>query len=214
MTKAPKPSKADLVPVDWEAMEPHFRAGLLSYKQLGDRFGVTPAGILKHFRKLRITRDLKARIHAKAQEQVNAAAVNAEVNKASEASTIAANANLLTSITLGQRHLTDQGVALVRRLMTELDTTMEAPEVFGQVHDLLAAGEDPDPAQLRRLADLVSSLPEREKVARGLVESMNRAIAGQRRVYGMDQEQKSAEDADSFENLRDEAEAMLGRLKP
>lgn len=211
---AHKPKKADLVPIDWEAIEPHFRAGILSYAQMATRFGVSGAGILKHFRALNITRDLKARIQAKAQEVVNASVVNATVNAATETETISANANLLANITLGQRYWSDKTRDLIGRLIDELNTTMDAPEVFGQVHALLAAGEDPDAAQLNALAKLVSSLPDRERTARGLVESMGRAILLQRRVYGMDSDQKSADDADSFESLRDEAQKMLGRLKP
>lgn len=202
-------------PVDWEAMEPHFRAGILSYRQLADRFNVAPSAIVKHFSKRGITRDLKARIQAKAAEKVNAAAVNAAVNAEAkaitEAVTVEANATLVATVALGQRRLADKTVKVIGSLLDELEATIDAPEVFGQVHGLLAAGEDPDTAQLQRIADLVSSLPERTKLASTLVESVNRAIAGQRRVYGMDDDQKSADTVDSFENLLDRAEHMLAK---
>lgn len=205
--------QSDLAPVDWEAMEPHFRAGILSYRQLGARFGCAPSAIVKHFDKLGVTRDLRARINAKAQEQVNAAAVNAKVNAPSEKDTVDANANLLATVTIGQRGLTDKGVKIISSLLNELELTIDAPETLGQVHDLLAAGEEPDLAQLKRVAELVSSLPERVGLAGRLIESLNRAIMGQRKVYRMDEDQKSADDSDSFENLLDMANGMLGRLK-
>lgn len=190
-------------PVDWEAIEPHFRAGIRSYRSIAAEFDVTPAAILKHFKKRGITRDLKARILAKAQEEVNAAAVNALVNKAAEPAIIAANASLVAGVHLAHRAGSTEARELVAALLAEARAAIHAPEVFAQVYDVLANGEDAEHGKLRELAELVTSLPARAKVMKDLLECLTRVVTIERLAYGMDDKQKSAEDADSFETLRD-----------
>ena len=194
---------------DWDAIEPHYRAGILTYAQLSAKFNVSAPAILKHFRRANVTRDLQGKIRAKAQDVVNAAEVNKQrrsVNQiASEAAVVDANASVLAEVAMTQRHWSRKAMEVVTGMLDELERTMEAPEVFAQVHAALAVGEDPDPKVLNALASLVSSLPEREKVARGLIESLHRTINTQRLVFGMDERQKPIEDADSYETLLDAA---------
>lgn len=217
MTKAPKPKKADLVPIDWERVEAQYRAGILSVREIGRINGCSHTAIQQRATECGWSRDLKAKIQAKADELLAKQAVATTLatgNPASEKAIIDVGGAQLAAISMQQRFWMDKAVKIAGRMMAELEGTMDAPEVFAQVHDRLLAGEDPDVNQMRHLAALVAGLPERERVFRGLVESLNRAVGGQRRVYGMDQDQKSADDSDSFENLRDEAEAMLARLNP
>jgi hypothetical protein len=46
--------------IDWEEMEPDWRAGIISKKQLSKQYGVSRAAIDKHWAKLGIERDLAA----------------------------------------------------------------------------------------------------------------------------------------------------------
>lgn len=218
MTK-PKPKAADLVPIDWDVIEPHFRAGLLTYKELAGRFGVSASAIFKHFDKLNIKRDLLPRIQARTQEKLNAsvaaASGNAERGNAegkrrldpfTEKVTVEATAELMARVWLGHRTASDDALEMVNALLVELRLTMQAPEVFAQVQDILACSAEPqegDVDKLRTMAELVASLPQREKVARGILESMHRAMTMQRLAYGMDDKQKPPEASDSFESLRD-----------
>lgn len=206
----------DLVPIDWERVESDYRAGILSVREIAKRAGCSHPAINKRATRDGWTRDLDAKIKAKTAELVTRQAVTTKQfppSKVSEKDTVEANANLLATVTIGQRGLTDKSVRLIATLMNELELAIDAPETLGQVHDLLAAGEEPDLTQLKRVAELVTSLPERVSLAGRLVESLNRAIMGQRKVYRMDEDQKSADDSDSFENLLDMANGMLGRLK-
>lgn len=207
---------SDLAPIDWERVEADYRAGILSVREIAKLAGCTHGAINKRASRDGWTRDLAAKIKAKTAELVSREAVSTKQyppSLISEKDTVAANAQLLAAVTIGQRNLTDKGVKIIGSLMNELELAIDAPETLGQVHDLLAAGEEPDLAQLKRVAELVSSLPERVGLAGRLIESLNRAIMGQRKVYRMDEDQKSADDSDSFENLLDMANGMLGRLK-
>ena len=114
----------DLKPVDWAAVEPHFRAGIRSLKSMGVEFGVTPAAIIKHFRKRGVTRDLKARIVAQAQAKVNAAVVNEAVNANGvhqERAIVDANANVLASVQIAHRTDIARARKLARKLLAELE---------------------------------------------------------------------------------------------
>lgn len=76
--------QSDLTPVNWAAIEPHYRAGIRSLRSLKAEFGVSPSAISKHFDKRGVKRDVKARVHFEAQRKVDRAAVNTKVNAEGE----------------------------------------------------------------------------------------------------------------------------------
>jgi hypothetical protein len=57
--------------VDWDALEPHYRAGIRTFKDLGAEFGVSDAGIIKHAKRYGWTRNLKGKIQALAEKKVS-----------------------------------------------------------------------------------------------------------------------------------------------
>jgi hypothetical protein len=68
-----KPGEA----VDYEAIEPLYRAGILSLKEIGLMYDITAAGILKHARKQKPPweRDIEARVQARANTKVREALI-------------------------------------------------------------------------------------------------------------------------------------------
>lgn len=215
--------KSDLAPIDWERVEASYRAGVMSVREIAKAAGCSHTAIQLRARENGWSRDLKAKTRAKAEEILakrELAKANLPVTPklatgkpATEKAIIDAGGAQLANVVIFQRGGSDKTTSLMLRLLTELEQTMNAPEVFGQVHDALLATGEADVDQMRRLAELVSSLPDRANTAVKLVDGWNRAVLGQRRVYGMDEDQKAVDDADSFENLLDMANGMLGRLK-
>lgn len=190
MAKA-KPS--ELTPVDWEAMEPHFRAGLLTYKQLEARFGVTPAGIIKHFRKKGITRDLKERILAKARDKVNAAMVVSEtVNAVTESAIVEAGSNIVAGVELAQREGSTFARENAMALLREVAATIQTPEVFGQIHAILVNPGEEDLPRLREFTEFVAGTPQRIKAYKDALEALDRAFLMERRSFGMDSDDGGA----------------------
>jgi len=57
--------------IDWDAIEPHYRAGIRTFKDLGAEFGVSDAGIIKHAKRFGWTRNLKGKIQALAEKKVS-----------------------------------------------------------------------------------------------------------------------------------------------
>lgn len=64
--------------VDWDAVEPHYRAGIRSLRDIGEEFGCSDAAIVKHATKNAWTRNLKAKVDAKADAKLAAALVATE----------------------------------------------------------------------------------------------------------------------------------------
>ncbi len=109
---------------DWEAIERDYRCGVMSLKAIGSAHGVSDAGIIKHARKEGWSRDLRAKIRAKADAKVSADAVSAEVRtltKVSENQIVEANAELQVRIRREQRGDIQRMRALVVRFIKELE---------------------------------------------------------------------------------------------
>src|SRR6202000_2115859 len=64
--------------VDWDALKPHYCAGVRSLKDIGGEFSCSDAAIVKHAKKEGWTRNLAAKIQEKADAKVAAALVAQE----------------------------------------------------------------------------------------------------------------------------------------
>lgn len=182
-----------LMPVNWAAIEPHYRAGIRSLRDMGAEFGVTPAGIRKHFKARGVLRDLKARIHYDAQEKVNRAAVNALVDAqgvvnraATEGAIIDAASNVLAHVQIAHRRDIGRARARVLALFAELDEMCDRPDLHAMVHLALSDPDDKRIGALYDMAALVASLPARTKIMKDLAEVLTRLIGAEREAFGLD----------------------------
>ena len=122
MSEKAKPAR-----VDWDALEPHYRAGIRALKDIGKQFEVSAPAIVQHAKKNGWTRNLKAKIKAKADAKVaaamlNEAVLNGQVNakaKVNEALTVEVESEVQARIRLSQRKDIGKGRALVNSLMAE-----------------------------------------------------------------------------------------------
>lgn len=196
-------------PVDWDAIEPHYRAGVLSFRELGEKFEVSPAGIVKHAKRHGWTRNLEGKIRAKADAKVNAALVNAEVNAkraATEQATIEVNADAIATIRLGHRKDIRTGRELVAKLLAELTGITERPDLIDELQhallaeDLAGAVDDIDikaakgrAERLRDALDRVAGIGGRIAGVKGLAEAMKNLIALERQAWNIDQDEGDRE---------------------
>lgn len=199
MTKAPKPSKADLVPVDWQAIEPHWRAGIRTPTAISKQFGVSRAAIIKHARKHGWERDLRPDITAKADRIVASSAVTQDWPEVvtpkvtpeplfTDAQITEAGAQQLAMVQLGHREDIAMLRSIIRGLARELSLTIDAPERFGMIYDALSNPSEPAIAALRDMADLINSLPARTKIAKDLADALHKCIGMEREAFGLDTE--------------------------
>ena len=177
--------------VDWEAIERDYRAGVKPLRQIADETGVSPAGILKKAKRLEWSRDLNAKIQAKAEELVNNAVVNEsgkQLDVFTEKQVVFENAAQTAQVRLSQRRDISRLRTIITAQMEELEAS-SGPEQASLLRELGDRMREEDDSGRDRLNDVyraVISLPERSKVAKQLAETLRIAIDLERREFGMD----------------------------
>lgn len=175
--------------IDWEAMEPEWRAGIKSKLELSNQYGVSRAAIDKHWAKVGIERDLTKRIQAKADALVTQQAVTRQVTPATklmEQEVVEANGTLQASVRIGHRKTIARGYVLCQALLQELEDQTFDTVLLGQLGEMM---RNPDDAGSDRLNDLykkIISTPGRVDTAKKLVETMKSVITMEREAYSID----------------------------
>lgn len=173
--------------VDWDALEPHYRAGIRSLKDIGREFEVSDAGIIRHARENGWTRNLRAKVDAKTREKVSAAVVSAEVSatkKLTEAVRVEVESEVRARLELAQRsdaaEIRNASMALVR----EHALASANVDALAQIAEVVAAG---DPKKMAEALDKALSLPGRAKTLKDAAETAIKAIELERRVNRLDE---------------------------
>ena len=195
-------------PIDWEAVELHYRAGIRSLKDIGAEFGVSDAGIIKRAKRDDWERDLRAKIQAKAEAKVSASLVSAEVSartKVAERQIVDANAQAVADVRLAHRRDINRARRLTNALLDELEKQTD-PDTLVLLDELGELLRNPDDKGLDKINDLyrkVIELPERSKTMKVLAESLQKLVDMERQAFGMDKEAEKKSDA---------LESLLGRI--
>lgn len=209
--------------VDWDAIEPHYRSGIRSLKEIGKEFGVSDAGIIKHANKEGWARNLKSKIQARADAMVSASVVSAEVSankartkKQAEKQVIEVEATVQSRIRLAHRADIGRARTMGMHLMSEVEAQSFHPEVLKEIDQLLAGipkgktlddlPEDKQKAARALLSDGLAkalALGQRTATYKSLVDSLTRLVGLEREAYGI------TEDTD----LEDPVTKLLHSLK-
>ena len=145
-----KPSKGVVCPksrkaVDWESVERHYRAGLLSIRELGKQFGVSHVAIQKKAKAEGWVRDLSAKIRANARAALVTtpevtSAVTVET-KRSERELVETAAATIVQVVREHRQDIAKARRLVETLLDKLEAEVELklPAQAGTLRDLTMA---------------------------------------------------------------------------
>ena len=158
---------------DWDAVEPHYRAGVKSLRQLADEFGCTSGRVAQVAKSRGWERDLSAKIKAQAESALSRAAVSADVSakrKATEGEIVDANATAITRVVLSHR--------------TDIAGLREKARDYQQ--ELDTCGEE---------------LGKRVSILKMLTETQKTLIAAEREAFGMKSDAALAE-GDGSLNLK------------
>ena len=178
--------------IDWEALEIQYRAGIRSLKDIGREFGVSDAAIVKRAKRDGWTRDLRAKIHARAEAKVSAAVVSAEVSaqtRLNERETIEKVSDEIVSVRLAHRNDIRRSRALTNKLLEELECLTDNRELFEQLGELMHSPDDKGMDKLNDLYRKVVELPNRTKVMKELAETLRVLVALERQAYNLDEQQ-------------------------
>lgn len=185
--------------IDWDLVEVQYRAGVRSLKDIGEEFGVSDAGILKRAKRDGWTRDLAAKIKAKADAKVSAAAVSAEVSvakAANEAAVVEANAENQAQIRIAHR----QDIARTRRLFYTLLSDLEVvsdgegQEVIEKMTEILETPPDGESAEaaakrvdrMRKKLNELFDMSTRIDGAKKVTEMLEKLVRLERQAHGID----------------------------
>lgn len=167
--------------VDWDALEPHYRAGIRALKDIGREFGVSDAGIIKHARDAGWTRNLKAKIQAQADAKVSAALVAAEKPESpakvlTEAVRVEVEAEVQARVRISHRTDINRAKSLTNRYLSALEG-----------FDISEAPADDTRAAVKAGAPHRAVLPLKEHVAMlaKLTEVQKTQVTMEREAYGI-----------------------------
>ena len=179
--------------IDWEMVAVHYRAGIRSLKSIGNEYGVSDAGILKRAKRDGWTRDLAAKIKAKAESKVSAAAVSVLVSEqrtANETQVVEANAELQYNIRISHRTDIGRTRKLFAALLGEVEAETDQLGLFQSLGELLdTSGPDQTGSwrqdKLNELYKKVISTSGRIDGAKKLTEILEKLVKLERQAFSI-----------------------------
>ena len=199
--------------IDWESVEIQYRAGIRSLKDIGREFDVSDAAIVKRAKRDGWTRDLKAKIHAKAESKVSESLVSAEVSaqtRVREREVIDANAAAIANVRLAHRRDIQRTRGITMRLLEELEYQTGAENVFllASLGDMMRSPDEYGRDKLNDLYRAIVSLPGRAKTMKDLAASLVSLIDKEREAFSIGAKTPNGDDgAGSGASLRDLTDA-------
>lgn len=199
----PKKPTNRSAPVDWKAIDPLWRAGIVSVAELSRRFKVSRPGITSHYAELGIERDLLPAIRSKAGQLVHRAAASGEEQVAppatplsdnpSDAETVDVNARVQADAILRHRRDVLSAQELTSELLNELRTTTLDWPHFERLDELVrkvaksGKVKDKDVADLMATYRRVTSITTRIDNNKKLAETIKVLVELERRVLVIDE---------------------------
>lgn len=173
--------------IDYERIEPGWRAGLKSPAQLAAEYteetgvSVSHVAISKHFKKQDVPRDLSAKIRAKADAIVAASMVSGKVEpetKKRANQIVDDGAAVVATIRLSHRTDIQRSKRIANKLLEQLELL--------SLPDALPAGATPEQVQLHR-ALIAETLKAHAAVLKQLVDTQRVVVGLEREAFGIAQ---------------------------
>lgn len=186
--------------IDWEGVERDYRAGIKSLREIAADFKTTHRSISVRAEKEGWTRDLKAKILAKAEALVSKHEVSSEVStqqlldtKVSEKENIEVNAVRVAEVRIAHRTNITRVRNLVLRLLEEMEAQTNEPDTFETLRELVVCPPDEEDSKaskeraqkLNEAFDRALSLTGRIKGTKELADTLKTLVALEREAYGL-----------------------------
>lgn len=181
--------------IDYERIEPAWRAGIKSPAQLAAEYtedtgvSVSHAAIIKHFKKLGVPRNLAAKVKAKADSMVMHAMVTGKVSletTKADAQIINDSAGIVAAVRIGHRTDIARCRRLANKLLEELEDLTDNRHLFEELGEIL---HNPEDTRLSEAYHKVIALPSRTKTLKELGETLKNLITLERQAYDVGAEQ-------------------------
>lgn len=171
---------------DWERIEKDYRAGILSVREIAGYAGVSHTAIQKRAKTYGWERDLKAKIHAKADALVARREVASKVASRSletEREIIDGNADSVANVRMAHRGDIARGRRLTNKLLDELEGLTDNRDLFEELGELMRNPDDNGQDKRNDLYQKVIDLPARTKTMKELAETLKTLVSLERQAY-------------------------------
>ncbi len=175
--------------VDWPEIERDYRAGILSLREIAGAHGITHGAVNKRAKRDGWSRDLAARIRARADELVSRATVSSAVSAqgmVTDDQVVESNAMRIAQVRAAHRTDITRMRTLGLSLLSELEALTVEPALVAQLGQAMRNSTDPDSQGLNDLYRKVASTSGRVDMVKKLVETMRIVVALEREAFGMD----------------------------
>lgn len=180
---------------DWERIEAQYRIGTMSLREIAEKHGITEGAIRKRAKRDSWTRDLTAKVKAKADELVRTEAVRKEYAERTEKEAVEVEAQVQARIRLGHRRDIAKSRVLAMALLDELEAQTANPDLIQQLGEIMI---DPDKSgNDRKIAEAFQraiSLGGRVQTMRSLADTLKTLVSLEREAYGLDAMVETSDD--------------------
>lgn len=176
-------------PVDWEKAEIDYRAGLLTDREMGDKYGRSHGAIKQHMDKRGIERNLTARIRERTETKLSKAQLSKETIqnglKLTQDQTIEFAAEVQTTIIIKQQGRIGRHLALSQALLAELESQTINRELYERLGEMMDSPDKNGIDKLNELYRKVITTSQRIDSHKKAVETEKNLIAMERQAYNM-----------------------------
>jgi hypothetical protein len=187
---------------DWERVEADYRAGVLSQREMASAHGISHTAIQKRAKRDGWTRDLAAKIQAKADALVAKQAVASQVatetpaTVATERLIVEANAEAIAGVRLSHRADIRRARGLALKMLGELEAITGEETIIDELRELLEQ-RDPDSGVALDIAVAkVVNLPSRITSGKALSDMLKTLVTLEREAWGLETDGKGGGPAD------------------
>lgn len=173
---------------DWERIEDDYRAGVLSLREIAAANGITHGAINKRAKRDGWSRDLAAKIQAKADELVSKQAVSAAVSAArvvTDRQVIEANAERIAQVRGEHRVDIAKARGLAGKMLDELGAQSAGADDFAALGEMMRSPDERGIDKLNDIYQKVISLPGRVDSLKKAVETLKISVGMEREAYGL-----------------------------
>ena len=172
---------------DWTLVEKDYRAGLLSDRQIGEKYGVSHGSVQQQAKKRGWSRNLIGRSVAKAEEKLAreelAAKLASKTKVASEKELVDSTSDALVEVMRGHRSDSARLRSVVTALLSKVETIINETELFEQIGVLCCNPDENGGDKINELYHKVIELPAQTDTTKKLAETMKILIELERKIF-------------------------------
>jgi hypothetical protein len=192
--------------IDWELVEKHYRAGLLSLREIAKDAGISEGAVRKRAKKDCWERDLAEKIQQRAKELVRKRSVrvpSTQLTPATEKQVVEQNAEAAADVVMRHRSGLTRLGALRDKLLGELEVITDNKELFENLGEMMdESGEDANGRfkqdKRNELYRKVISMTERIDNTKKLAEIDEKLRKGEREAFNLDDGESKESSIDSL----------------